>query len=307
MNQKTISKDLHFFGKGIHTGHIANVTVKPAESSTGVLFYRSDCKEYIKASLENVVANMRNTCIGKNGVYVNTIEHIMAAFYVTGVDNAVVEIDSDEMPILDGSSKEFAKSIMDVGLLDNSEALDYWVLREEVLYDNGFSSYKFRPCDGFQTDITIEYPNEIIGTQKYSYKEWQNNAVEEILPARTFVLLSEILYLAEKNLIKGGNIDTAVVITDIAVDDLIIGKIAEKFNANKEKVASILAKGDTKTLSKEGSRFQDEICRHKLLDFLGDLYLLNKRVKVHIEANKTGHKANVEVAKILSQKLIKES
>lgn len=293
--QKTLCAPITFQGKGLHTGLNVTMTVNPTESGTGIRFRRVDVEGQpeIEALAEYVVDTSRGTTIEKKGIRVSTIEHIMAALWALGVDNAIIDIDAPETPIMDGSAKEYVEAILKTGLVDQDADREYYDINEKTVFsviEKGIEVAAY-PDDEFSINVNIDFNSKILGNQ---YSRMGNLAEfsDQIAPCRTFVFLHEIEPLIQHNLIKGGDLDNAIVIVENPITD-------EEF----ERLANLFNKKDVKI--KEGYlnnlklRFPNEPARHKLLDMVGDLALIGRRIRGRIVAYKPGHFANTEFAKMV--------
>jgi len=226
----------------------------------------------IPADIEHVVDISRGTTIGLNGIKVLTVEHVLAAIIGLGIDNVAVELDANELPVGDGSAKPFVDALLDAGLLELDAERELVTITEPVTYRDKDVTVTILPADELRLSFTIDYPNRTIGTQYRSVVITGDSFVSEIAPARTFCALHEVELLQAQGLIKGGSLENAIVI------------------------------GDERILNDE-LRFDDEFVRHKILDLLGDLFLLGKFVKAHVIAIKSGHAAHVEFARRVRERI----
>ena len=301
--QKTLKGDIFFNGKGLHTGAIINLTVKPAKQNTGIVFVRVDLdgSPQIKAIADNVSDTSRSTTIKCGDAKVTTIEHLMAAFYGTGVDNALVEIDGPEVPILDGSASEFVAKILEIGVEDQDAFREYYTITEKLSYSLQENNIELSvyPDEDYKVNINVDFNSNIIGMQ-YAAIESADEIVESIAPCRTFVFMHDILPLLDHNLIKGGDLDNALVIVEKKLPEDQIEKIKKITNLENIEINS------SGYLNNTELRFDNEIARHKLLDLVGDLFLIGCRIKGKVFASKPGHFANVEFAKIIRRQMKKD-
>ncbi len=299
-NQKTLKGEFSISGVGLHTGLAINATFKPAPAGTGIKFKRIDLEgeNEIDALAENVVETSRGTVIAKGDVKVSTIEHAMAALYALGVDNCMIEISGGEMPILDGSAAPFVKEILAVGLEELEAEREYYVVRKKTEFVNEAtgSKYTFIPDDDFSMTVMVKYPSVVLSNQFAnldSIADFQN----EVASCRTFVFVKEIEPLVKNNLIKGGDLDNAIVVYD------------EKLSqAEVDHICGILGKSNVKAenigyLSNEPLRFENEPARHKMLDLIGDLALIGKPIKGKVIAVCPGHTANADLTKKLRKEI----
>lgn len=293
--QKTLKAPIEFSGKGLHTGVAVNMIIKPAGADTGIVFKRIDLEgaPEIPASADYVTDTSRGTTIERKGVKVCTVEHIMAALWTLGADNAIIEIDGPEVPIMDGSAKEYAAAIIKTGLEDLAADRNYFEIREKVEFkieDKGVE-ISIYPAAEFSASVQVDYNSNVVGHQYATYKEGGDFA-NEIAPCRTFAFLHELEPLFNANLIKGGDLDNAIVVAENNVSEDEIARLAKIFDKKEIKINN----GYVNNLE---LRFGNEIARHKLLDILGDLALLGVRIKGKVIATRPGHLANTETAKIL--------
>ena len=296
--QKTLSKELSFEGKGLHTGQYAHMVLKPAPENTGIIFTRMDIGEdaIVPALAENVSSTARSTTISYKGASVSTIEHIMSAFSGLGVDNAFVEIDNVEVPILDGSARYYVEAILKDGLAVQEADKEYVTVPEEIeIKDEDTGSYiRVIPSDEPSIDLTVDFGSRVLGVQEAHWDE-DTEYQSEIAPCRTFVFFHEIEYLFQNNLVKGGDVDNAIVIVEHPVTPGQVERLAGLFNI------PALAIDDKGYLNNLRLHFPDECGRHKLLDLIGDLALSGGRLKARVEAFKPGHSINTRMAKAIRE------
>jgi len=295
-NQKTIKKSVKFTGRGLHTGTEVVMTLQPASENYGIQFVRNDLNEspVIRALAENVVETSRGTTLEENGVRVCTIEHILAALSGSGIDNARIELNGPEAPIMDGSSKFFVEGILDAGIKELNEPKVIFDITEKIEYrdaEHGVEIVAY-PDDKLHIDIQIDYKSKVLGFQ-YASLDGFEKFPTDIAPARTFVFLHEIEFLLKNNMIKGGDIDNAIVIIDRKVSQEELDRLAELFNKPKIKVQP---EGILNNIS---LNFTNEAARHKLLDFIGDMALVGQPIKGRIVATRPGHYANNQFARLL--------
>ena len=301
--QQTLNGPLSFQGKGLHTGLNVQMTFLPAEAGSGIRFRRTDLEgaPEVEALADYVVDTSRGTTIERKGVRVSTIEHVMAALWSCGVDNAVVEVDAPETPIMDGSAREYAEAIASVGLQEQDADRVYYDINEKTVFsieDKGVEIAAY-PDDKFTVNVNIDFNSKILGNQ-YARLDNIENFSSGIAPCRTFVFLHEIEQLLQHNLIKGGDLDNAIVIVerDITPEEL------ERLSKLCNKADIQVTKGYLNNLK---LRFPNECARHKLLDVLGDLALIGVRIRGSIVANKPGHFANTEFAKLVRKNIKRDS
>lgn len=298
-HQTTIGNVFTLTGTGLHTGKVTHVTVRPAEADSGIVLLRSDLTPNvaIPARAENVVDTNHGTTLASGNASVSTIEHMMSAFHGLGVDNAIVEVDGPEVPILDGSAIPWVEKIRLVGITPLDAERRYLELPHEVVWEDAEAGIRMlaTPAERFSVECRIEFKSELIGSQEASLDGFENYA-EEIARCRTFVFLHEVEALLALNLIKGGDLDNALVFVDKSLGEEEKARLASLFNKDKE---SIHVRNGV--LNTNEPYFANEPARHKLLDFLGDIYLLGAPVKAHFTIICPGHRANTELAKKISK------
>ncbi|MBQ7856446.1 MAG: bifunctional UDP-3-O-[Alistipes sp.] len=300
--QQTLRAPLTFSGKGLHTGVQVTMTVNPAPADHGILFRRTDVEGQptIPALCEYVTDTSRGTTIESNGVRVSTIEHIMSALWTLGVDNALIDIDGPETPIMDGSAKAYAESIEQVGLEEQTAERRYYEVREKQVYtipEKGVAIVLY-PDEEFSVSVHVDYNSKVIGNQYATYLP-ADNYTEQIAPCRTFVFLHELEPLFKMNLIKGGDLDNAIVVVENPVSDEQLDHLKKIFNKQDIRVTG----GYLNNLQ---LRANNELARHKLLDLLGDFALLGMRIKGRVWATRPGHFANTEFMKQMERTIRRE-
>lgn len=290
--QQTLRKSYSFEGKGLHSGKIAKMTVLPAPAGTGIVFKRVDLgpDAVVEALAENVSNTARSTTISKGDASVSTIEHIMSALTGMWVDNAIIEIDNVEVPILDGSAKPYIDAIWKDGFQQQEAPRKYIELKEtiEVVNEKG-SKVRIEPAEEFSYDIEVDFNSRVLGVQ---HAAWNPSVVyaEEIGVCRTFVFFHELQFLFANNLVKGGDVDNAIVIVEHPVTDEQVQQMSQLFN-----VPALEVREDG-YLSNLVLRFPNECARHKMLDLIGDLRLAGGFLKARIIAEKSGHGINTTAA-----------
>ena len=298
--QQTLKKSYSFEGKGLHTGRVAKMVISPAPADTGIRFRRTDIGEdaYVPALAENVTSTARSTTISCGEASVTTIEHVMSALTGMGVDNAVIDIDNVEVPILDGSAKPYIDAIWADGFETQDAPRRYVELKEavEIRNDEKGSVVRIEPADEFTYDIKIDFNSRVLGVQ---HATWDKSTVyaEEIGTCRTFVFFHEIEFLFNNGLVKGGDVDNAIVIVEHPVTDEQVQRMSELFNVPVLKVR------EDGYLSNLKLRFSNECARHKLLDLIGDLRLCGGFLKAKVTAEKAGHGINTTAAKAVRNNL----
>ena len=302
LKQQTLKAPISFSGKGLHTGVQVTMTVKPAPADTGIVFRRIDLEgsPAIPALCDYVVDTSRGTTIELNGARVATIEHIMSALWTLGVDNAEIEIDAPETPIMDGSAREYAAAIVETGLQEQAADRNYYQVTEKMVYtipEKGVAIILY-PDDEFSVSLHVDYNSKVIGNQYATFVPGDNYAAK-IAPCRTFVFLHELEPLMNMNLIKGGDLDNAIVVVENPVSDEQFDHLKKIFNKQDIRITG----GYLNTLE---LRFNNELARHKLLDLLGDFALLGRRIKGRVWATRPGHFANTEFMKQTKRTIRKE-
>ncbi|MDP4209497.1 MAG: bifunctional UDP-3-O-[3-hydroxymyristoyl] N-acetylglucosamine deacetylase/3-hydroxyacyl-ACP dehydratase [Bacteroidota bacterium] len=303
VKQRTIQKPATIKGKGLHTGVDVELTFQPAPENHGFKFKRVDLdnQPVISAVAENVVDTSRGTTIEEKGVRVSTIEHVMAALVGMGIDNVLIEINGPETPIADGSSKYFLEALKDAGVVELEADRRYYEIKEKIVYSDPQRGVEIAifPDDHLSIDVMIDYNSKVLGHQ-YAMINSMEDFEKEISSCRTFVFLHEVELLLKHNLIKGGDLNNAIVIMDRQVTQDELDRLAELFNKPKihVKPEGILNNIDI--------HFSNEPARHKLLDLIGDLALIGTAIKGRIVATRPGHAANTETAKMLRQLIKRE-
>jgi len=291
--QKTVDSIGSLSGIGLHTGAKATVTISPAPDNFGIKFVRSDIENApeIPADIDYIVGNARGSAIGIGDAIVHTIEHLMAAFAGLGISNAMVQVDAEELPLMDGSAMPFINLIRELGIREQESDQEYIIIDEPMwLYNKDNIALSVFPADQFTVTLMVDYKNPFIGAQHTTMFNMEHFE-SDFAPARTFCFLSEIQSLREAGLIKGGTLDSAVVVQDRDVSEDDCRHIEEIFEHQ-----GTVSSGTNGFLNNTELRFENELCRHKALDLVGDLYMLGKPIKGHIVGARTGHAANHELA-----------
>ena len=272
--QHTISGSASFSGIGLHTGNLTTVTFRPAKPDSGITFYRVDLpgKPAIPADIDNVVSVNRGTAIGIDGVEVHSVEHVLAAIVGLGIDNLDIDVDGNENPIGDGSALPYMTALQNAGIVAQDAERQYIEIDEPVFYRNGDVTLSVLPADELRVTMTIAFDHVAIGTQYISFTVTPEVFEQEIGSARTFCFLREVKMLQDQGLIHGGTLENAVVVGDESIlnDDL---------------------------------RYPDEFVRHKVLDLVGDLFLLGRPIKGHIIAVKSGHAMHANFSRKIKESL----
>ncbi len=296
--QKTLQQEVTLSGIGLHTGKEVKLTIKPARENTGFVFVRTDLEGHpqVEADVNYVVATERGTTLEKLGVKINTCEHLLAALVGCDVDNAILEMDASEPPILDGSSKFFVEAIESVGIVEQNTAREYLVVKEVLTYSDPATGSEITiiPSDSYEVTTMVDFGTKVLGTQNATLKNI-SEFKEEISSARTFSFLHELEMLLDHGLIKGGDISNAIVYVDKDLTPETTEKLKKAFGKDN---VSIRPNGilDNLTLN-----YPNEAARHKLLDVIGDLALAGVKIKGKVIANKPGHYVNTQFAKRLNR------
>jgi UDP-3-O-acyl N-acetylglucosamine deacetylase len=277
--QFSILREAYYKGIGLHTGNLCKIVFKPAQENSGVTLVRTDLpgQPRIQALYSNVIGVIRGTTVGNDAMRVHTIEHVLSAVYALGIDNLIIELDANEPPVADGSSRVFYDTLKEAGLVAQNAERKVFRPTERIEYRSGDTEVTLEPSNTLRLSIVLQYKHPLINTQEVSFEIDPISYRQDISPARTFCFDYEVEALKKQGLAKGGSLDNAVV---LGLDRI----------HNKEKKL----------------RFPDEFARHKTLDLLGDLYLLGRRLEAHVKAVRPGHGHNVNFVKMLAEKMITE-
>jgi UDP-3-O-[3-hydroxymyristoyl] N-acetylglucosamine deacetylase len=272
--QKTIKTEIICKSIGLHSGRKVNMAIKPAAIDTGIVFVRTDTAErnHIRAELTNVADTVLATTLGTNGTKVSTTEHLLSAFRGMGVDNAIVELDAQEVPIMDGSALPFVNMIKNAGIKIQNKAKRFLVIKREVSITDQDCTATLKPCPEFQLTYRLDYKHPLIGDQVYHMVFTPDHYINQICAARTFGFLKDVEYLQAKGLALGGSLKNSIVL-------------------DEEKI-----------INKEGLRCPDELVKHKVLDAIGDLFLTGLPIIGHFVGYKSGHRLN----NLLLRKLVSD-
>lgn len=300
MNQLTLADSFTVRGKGLHTGLEIEATFMPAPENHGYKFCRTDLpgEPLIDALAENVVSTTRGTVIAKGDARVSTIEHAMSALYAAGVDNVLIRVNAPEMPILDGSAQLYWEEIEKVGLVEQKADKDFYYIksRVELCDEETGSSILALPDDEFSVDVKINFDSRVLQNQFATLDDIKNYG-EEIAPSRTFVFVREIEPLVKGNLIKGGDLDNAIVIYDQPMAQAELDHVADLMGVPHKEMTEFGYINDTPL------RDDNEPARHKLLDLIGDLALIGRPLKGRVIATKPGHHINTSFAKKIRREI----
>ncbi|HNW68665.1 MAG TPA: UDP-3-O-acyl-N-acetylglucosamine deacetylase [Bacteroidales bacterium] len=295
-NQATISRPISLSGKGLHTGKNVTITFIPAPENHGIIFKRVDLPQQpsVKALIENIFDTSRGTSIKENGAEVRTIEHLMAALAGMQIDNLLIEIDAEETPILDGSSRLYVEALHKVERVEQNAEREYYTVQNPTTFamaENGVE-IKIVPADDFQVFVDVDYGTKILAEQKAQLTNIKQ-FTSDFYNCRTFVFLHELEFLIQHNLVRGGDVDNAIVFVAQKPSPDVMQKLADFFHKTDLQVT------ENGILNNIELRHENEPARHKLLDIIGDLYLLGKPIRGHVFATKPGHFANTELVKLL--------
>ena len=300
--QRTLAREVSLTGKGLHTGIDVTITFKPAPAGHGYKFCRTDLpgRPMIDALAENVTETSRGTTLVQNGASVSTIEHALAALYGLRVDNAIIELNGPEAPIMGGAAWKFTEAITSVGFTELKEDRNYFVVKQKITFsdeEHGVDMIIY-PDDHLSINVLIDYNSKILGNQ-YAILDSIDDFEAEICKSRTFVFFHELEPLHRMGLIKGGDLDNAVVILEKEVEQEEIDRIAKLFNRPG------INKHTAGILNNTELRYPNEPARHKLLDVLGDLSLVGQPIKGKVVATRPGHYANTRLARLVRQEIKK--
>lgn len=297
--QRTIIKSESLTGIGLHTGNKSKMTFRPAPVDYGIKFRRSDLKNSpeIPADIDHVIDISRGTTIAKDGAEVHTVEHVLAAITGCEIDNIIVELDSNEPPVMDGSAKHYVETLLKAGIQEQDADRDYLVIENTVHYHSEKENVDIVALplkNDFRISVMIDFQNPALGVQHSGLFNLHDEFAKDFAPARTFCFLKEVEMLKDSELIKGGNLDNAIVIVDREFTE-------ESFDHYKQKIKldKSVKLGKSGILNDTTLRYKNEPARHKVLDLIGDLALIGAPIKGQILAARPGHKSNVEFTKML--------
>lgn len=294
LKQHTIKKSISLSGVGLHTGVDVHMTFLPAKPNYGIKFQRVDLdgQPIVDADVDNVVDLSRGTTIEQNGARINTVEHTMAALVGMEIDNIIIQLDGPEPPIMDGSSKMFIEALEQVGTVEQNALRNFFTIPESIFFKDASRDVELAalPLDDYRVTVMIDYKSPVLGSQHASLTDI-SQFKKEISSARTFCFLHELEMLYKNNLIKGGDLDNAIVVVDRVVEEGELDYLAKLFNKPK-----VIVKEEG-ILNNIELRHSNEPARHKLLDVMGDLALIGRPLKAQILAARPGHAANVAFGK----------
>jgi len=294
--QKTLAKSFSLQGKGLHTGLDINITFNPAEENHGYKIKRVDLEgtPVIDALAENVVATQRGTVISKNDIQISTIEHAVAALYAFEIDNCLIEVNAPEFPILDGSARFFVEGIQEAGITEQNAPKDFYIVKQkiEVKDEETGSSLIILPDDKFSINTLISFDSPVLSNQYATLNDLSDFA-EQVAASRTFVFVREVEMLLNNNLIKGGDLDNAIVIYDKKIPQESLNKLADEMGVQRKDVQEL------GYINNKPLVYDNEPARHKLIDVIGDLALIGKPIRGRIIATRPGHGINNQLAKLI--------
>lgn len=298
--QNTLAASFSLQGKGLHSGLNIEVSFNPAPENHGYKIKRIDLPEQpvIDAVAENVINTQRGTVIGRKDIQISTIEHAMAALYAMGVDNCLIEVNAPEFPILDGSARHYVEEIQKVGLQEQNAARDYYIVKHkvEVKDEETGASIMLLPDDHFCVNTLISFNSPVLNNQFATMNDVKDFPTE-IAASRTFVFVRELEMLLQNNLIKGGDLDNAIVIYDQKVSQEALDKLADMMNVPHQNIQEL------GYINHEPLVFDNEPARHKLLDVIGDIALIGKPIKGRVIATRPGHSINNKLARIIRKQI----
>jgi UDP-3-O-[3-hydroxymyristoyl] N-acetylglucosamine deacetylase / 3-hydroxyacyl-[acyl-carrier-protein] dehydratase len=304
MKQHTIKQSASLEGIGLHTGKKVTVSFLPAPVGHGIKFQRTDIEPNVSiaADVSKVVSTNRGTVLSQDDVTISTVEHALSAIMGLHIDNVLIEISGPELPILNGSSKQYVELLTKCGFEEQEEDREYYEIKEPIQFIDDEQGIELiaLPSDEFSLTVMIDFNSEVLGHQYAHFDTKKDDYAADIAPCRTFVFLHELNTLFEQGLIRGGDIDNAVVIVDKLMSETELSDLSKKLNKPNIKVEK------TGVLNTTKLHFENEPARHKLLDVIGDLALVGKPIKGKIFAKKPGHFANTEFAKLLKKNYLEQ-
>ncbi|MDL2220968.1 bifunctional UDP-3-O-[3-hydroxymyristoyl] N-acetylglucosamine deacetylase/3-hydroxyacyl-ACP dehydratase [Parabacteroides sp. OttesenSCG-928-N08] len=302
--QQTLSGSFSLDGKGLHTGLTIHINFCPAPENHGYKIKRVDLENQpeIDVLAENVTNTQRGTVLSKNGVQVSTVEHAMAALYAFGIDNCLIEVNAPEFPILDGSARFYVEEIQKVGVVEQNAPKDFYIVKQkiEVTDEKSGSSLIVLPDDKFSLNVLISFDSPVLANQFATLNDISEFATE-IAASRTFVFVREVETLLQNNLIKGGDLDNAIVIYDQIIPQESLDQLADTMGLPHKNV------NDLGYINNKPLVFDNEPARHKLLDVMGDLALIGKPIRGRVIATRPGHKINNQLARLIRKDIKQNS
>lgn len=301
--QRTLEKSVAFSGIGLHTGNPSTITFHPAEADYGYVFVRTDLQTPVEipALVDYVVDLSRGTTLGIGDVRVHTVEHVLAALAGLKIDNCRIELNSNEPPVIDGSSMPYVNALLEAGIKELDAPREYFCVDETIRYTNEEKHVDIvaLPMDAYRITVMIDYFNPALGSQHTGMFDLEKEFITEFAPARTFCFLTEVMMLHKQGLIKGGSLDSAIVIIDKSMNEDELGELKHIFKLNGTPNL-----GENGILNGTNLRYKNEPARHKLLDMIGDLALIGVPIKAQVLAARPGHASNIEFGKMIRKKYL---
>ncbi|MDR2469380.1 MAG: bifunctional UDP-3-O-[3-hydroxymyristoyl] N-acetylglucosamine deacetylase/3-hydroxyacyl-ACP dehydratase [Tannerella sp.] len=298
--QKTLATEFSLQGKGLHTGLNIHITFRPAPENHGYKIRRTDLEgtPVVDAVAENVISTQRGTVVAKNNVQIGTIEHAMAALYAWEIDNCLIEVDAPEFPILDGSARFFSEGIEKAGQVEQNAPRDYYIVRNKIEVEDrqSGSSLVILPDDKFSVNVLISYDSPVLSNQ-YAVLNDLSEFPDGLAASRTFVFVREVKMLLENNLIKGGDLDNAIVIYDQRIPQDELDRLADEIGLPHKNMKELGYVNDKPLV------YVNEPARHKLTDVIGDIALIGRPIRGHIIATRPGHKINNQLARQIRKEI----
>ncbi len=303
--QRTIKSPVSFAGIGLHTGERSTITFKPAPENYGIVFTRTDLETNVEVPAlvdyvyrDDSIDSLRGTNLHKDGCTIYTVEHVLAAIAGLEIDNLLIELTAGEPPVGDGSAMPYVEVLLEAGILEQEAVKEYLVVNDTLSYNDEKlgTDIVALPLDDFRVTVMIDYQNPALGSQHSGLFSLEKEFVSDFAPARTFCFLHEVEMLLNQGLIKGGSLNDALVICDKPLEEINVPKLRDALKIDGEVFI-----GDNGILNNRDLRFSNEPARHKLLDMLGDMYLVGAPIKGQILAARPGHKSNIEFARRLRE------
>lgn len=303
--QRTIKTTASFAGIGLHTGERSIITFKPAPENYGIVFTRADIENNVEVPAvvdyvmqDDSIDSLRGTNLEKDGSTIYTVEHVLAAVAGLEIDNLLIELTASEPPVGDGSAMPYVNVLLEAGIIEQEAPKNYLVVSDTLHFHNEKKGIDMvaLPLDDFRITVMIDYQNPALGSQHSGLFSLEKEFVTEFAPSRTFCFLHEVELLIEQGLIKGGNLNNAVVICDKNLEEINHSRIQEALKINGKVFV-----GENGILNNHNLRFPNEPARHKVLDLFGDLFLVGAPIKGQILAARPGHQSNIEFARRLRE------
>jgi UDP-3-O-[3-hydroxymyristoyl] N-acetylglucosamine deacetylase/3-hydroxyacyl-[acyl-carrier-protein] dehydratase len=303
--QRTIKTTASFAGIGLHTGERSIITFKPAPENYGIVFTRADMENNVEVPAvvdyvmqDDSIDSLRGTNLEKDGCTIYTVEHVLAAVAGLEIDNLLIELTASEPPVGDGSAMPYVNVLLEAGIIEQEAPKNYLVVSDTLHFHNEKKGIDMvaLPLDDFRITVMIDYQNPALGSQHSGLFSLEKEFVTEFAPSRTFCFLHEVELLIEQGLIKGGNLNNAVVICDKNLEEINHSRIQEALKINGKVFV-----GENGILNNHNLRFPNEPARHKVLDLFGDLFLVGAPIKGQILAARPGHQSNIEFARRLRE------